>query len=56
MPLTNAGREALETLYRESEAHEQRYSNTLYQHIPAIDKRAQKQRDAEICRIISEAA
>jgi hypothetical protein len=55
MPLTNAGREALEALYRESADHELRYSNTLYQHIPAIDKRAQKMRDIEIFTILEAA-
>jgi len=55
MPLTKPYQAYLDRLYQESEAHEQRYSNTLYQNIPAIEKRAQKQRDIEIFTILEAA-
>lgn len=48
MPLTSAGREALEALTRESADFERRHAHTLYQRIPLPEIAAQRARDIEI--------
>lgn len=47
MPLTSAGREALEAIHRESSAFEARYASTPYKKIPVAELVAQRRRDCE---------